>query len=415
MSILERNPRPPHLQQDRLTGEHRQVINRHSTLQKFRCAPFASLSSTLGCASVAAGYSSPMASLVLTDSSQLTYDSQHLAVSQHQRSHGATVALETVTTVSSIRICLRTTFFSKGCLSHPCDAGVPDVQVILARGQSQGQLSLLWPPAGRPARQLPRLGFPSLARFTCLSVCLSAILLKQSSDSKLISKLRSFRVLKSTLLGKFVLETLLLPFLSLVSPDSVDRGSRKQGPATLSLTAFFRWNASHVFKRKWLHESASHPRGRIVERALLGADRVFNHLPPEINVRELPNGISFTAVSRVSREESRPSAVATASSSSPPAPSTTNTSRRLLEEVLQRPAPYPMIVLPPGGGYWLDGQDHDCPFDPRGQPILPHNAWRSKIETDDTAKCYRRFFVGRVSFGLPCLVTPHPPFPPTRS
>nr|CAD7444328.1 unnamed protein product [Timema bartmani] len=100
---------------------------------------------------------------------------------------------------------------------------------------------------------------------------------------------------------------------------------------------------------------------------------------------------------QVSREESRPSAAAVASSSSPPAPSTTNTSRRLLEEVLQRPAPYPMIVLPPGGGYWLDGQDHDCPFDPRGQPILPHNAWRSKIETDDTAKCYRRFFVGRVS------------------
>nr|CAD7263952.1 unnamed protein product [Timema shepardi] len=36
---------------------------------------------------------SPMASLVLTDSSQLTSDSQHLAVSQHQRSHGVTVAL----------------------------------------------------------------------------------------------------------------------------------------------------------------------------------------------------------------------------------------------------------------------------------------------------------------------------------
>nr|CAD7459473.1 unnamed protein product [Timema tahoe] len=104
---------------------------------------------------------------------------------------------------------------------------------------------------------------------------------------------------------------------------------------------------------------------------------------------------------QVSREESRPSAAAVASSSSPPAPSTTNTSRRLLEEVLQRPAPYPMIVLPPGGGYWLDGQDHDCPFDPRGQPILPHNAWRSKIETDDTAKCYRRFFVGRVSCPMP--------------
>nr|CAD7406191.1 unnamed protein product [Timema cristinae] len=40
--------------------------------------------------------------------------------------------------------------------------------------------------------------------------------------------------------------------------------------------------------KDWLHESAPHRRGRIVERALLGADRV-THLPPEINVRELPN------------------------------------------------------------------------------------------------------------------------------
>jgi hypothetical protein len=56
-----------------------------------------------------------------------------------------------------------------------------------------------------------------------------------------------------------------------------------------------------------------------------------------------------------------------------------------------------MIVLPPGGGYWLDGQDHECPFDTRGNPILPHTTWHAKFETDDTAKCYRRFFVGRVS------------------
>lgn len=72
-------------------------------------------------------------------------------------------------------------------------------------------------------------------------------------------------------------------------------------------------------------------------------------------------------------------------------------SQRLLEETLQKSAPYPMIVLPPGGGYWLDGQDHECPFDTRGNPILPHTTWRAKFETDDTAKCYRRFFVGRVS------------------
>lgn len=70
-------------------------------------------------------------------------------------------------------------------------------------------------------------------------------------------------------------------------------------------------------------------------------------------------------------------------------------SQRLLEDVLQKPAPYPMIVLPSTGGYWVDGTDHTCTFDARGNPILQHSAWRGKFETDDTAKCYRRFYVGR--------------------
>ncbi|XP_055680555.1 rap1 GTPase-activating protein 1 isoform X4 [Lutzomyia longipalpis] len=70
-------------------------------------------------------------------------------------------------------------------------------------------------------------------------------------------------------------------------------------------------------------------------------------------------------------------------------------SQRLLEETLAKGAPYPMIVLPGNGGYWLDGTDHECAFDAHGNPVLAHNAWRAKFETDDTAKCYRRFFIGR--------------------
>ncbi|XP_069682782.1 rap1 GTPase-activating protein 1 isoform X1 [Periplaneta americana] len=100
---------------------------------------------------------------------------------------------------------------------------------------------------------------------------------------------------------------------------------------------------------------------------------------------------------QASREDNRSSTTApTAVSTTPPC----GGSQRLLEETLQKAAPYPMIVLPPGGGYWLDGQDHDCPFDTRGNPILPHTSWRAKFETDDTAKCYRRFFVGREHLNL---------------
>lgn len=69
-------------------------------------------------------------------------------------------------------------------------------------------------------------------------------------------------------------------------------------------------------------------------------------------------------------------------------------SQELLEETLRGSAPYPMIVLPPGGGYWVDGHEHP----PTATPLAaPAHSWRAKFETDDTAKCYRRFFLGRVS------------------
>lgn len=80
----------------------------------------------------------------------------------------------------------------------------------------------------------------------------------------------------------------------------------------------------------------------------------------------------------------------------PASPSQTTASRKLLQDTLDRQGPYPMIVTP-DRGYWVDGTDHECTYDHRGNPVLPHGAWRAKIETDDTAKCYRRFFVGRVS------------------
>lgn len=91
------------------------------------------------------------------------------------------------------------------------------------------------------------------------------------------------------------------------------------------------------------------------------------------------------------------SPICTPSQPTPPAsPQQATASKRLLQEALTRTAPYPMIVIPEKG-YWIDGTDHDCHYDHRGQPFVTHGTWRAKIETDDTAKCYRRFFVGRVS------------------
>ncbi|XP_063983873.1 rap1 GTPase-activating protein 1-like isoform X2 [Diachasmimorpha longicaudata] len=59
----------------------------------------------------------------------------------------------------------------------------------------------------------------------------------------------------------------------------------------------------------------------------------------------------------------------------------------------------PLVVTPPG--YWLDGTDHRHVFDFTGRAMLPTQpAWQPRIDQDDTAKCYRRFFVGREHVNL---------------
>ena len=56
-----------------------------------------------------------------------------------------------------------------------------------------------------------------------------------------------------------------------------------------------------------------------------------------------------------------------------------------------------MIVPPRNGGYWIDGTDHnDCSTDREGNPVLPQSTSKHKLEMDDTAKCYRRHFLGKV-------------------
>lgn len=71
-----------------------------------------------------------------------------------------------------------------------------------------------------------------------------------------------------------------------------------------------------------------------------------------------------------------------------------NGSRELLEETLKGPKPYPNIVLPTGGGFWIDGQDQN-EYEPTASGGA--GSWNNKIETDDTAKAYRRYYMGRVS------------------
>jgi hypothetical protein len=97
--------------------------------------------------------------------------------------------------------------------------------------------------------------------------------------------------------------------------------------------------------------------------------------------------------------------------------------RALMEAAIQQSAVTaltpPMVVTPPG--YWCDGTEHRHNLDSAGRALLPAQpAWQPRIDQDDTAKCYRRFFVGRVSGNSSSshrVLGPFPPSPPhpTRS
>jgi hypothetical protein len=120
----------------------------------------------------------------------------------------------------------------------------------------------------------------------------------------------------------------------------------------------------------------------------------FNQAPMAQRQHSLPDECRLSTNNNV---KISPVGCAAPQHGTPPAsPQQATQSRRLLQETLSGPAPYPMIAVPEKG-YWVDGTDHDVSFDHRGAPVLSHQTWRAKIETDDTGKCYRRFYVGRVS------------------
>ncbi|XP_039303913.1 rap1 GTPase-activating protein 1 isoform X3 [Solenopsis invicta] len=77
--------------------------------------------------------------------------------------------------------------------------------------------------------------------------------------------------------------------------------------------------------------------------------------------------------------------------------------RALMEAALQQQIATgvqpPLVVTP--SGYWIDGTDHRHTLDSAGRALLPAQpAWQPRIDQDDTAKCYRRFFVGREHVNL---------------
>nr|XP_023683305.1 rap1 GTPase-activating protein 1 isoform X9 [Paramormyrops kingsleyae] len=68
-----------------------------------------------------------------------------------------------------------------------------------------------------------------------------------------------------------------------------------------------------------------------------------------------------------------------------------------VHEVLARERPFPLILLPQFGGYWIEGTNHELggEIDPEQ---LQSPASRVKLESNTTAKIYRKHFMGKEHF-----------------
>uniref|UniRef100_A0A8B9QQ55 RAP1 GTPase activating protein n=1 Tax=Apteryx owenii TaxID=8824 RepID=A0A8B9QQ55_APTOW len=68
-----------------------------------------------------------------------------------------------------------------------------------------------------------------------------------------------------------------------------------------------------------------------------------------------------------------------------------------VHEVLGREGPFPLILLPQFGGYWIEGTNHQLGGTPVPSP-LPAPGTRAKLECNHTAKIYRKHFLGKEHF-----------------
>ncbi|XP_055016069.1 rap1 GTPase-activating protein 1 isoform X2 [Boleophthalmus pectinirostris] len=68
-----------------------------------------------------------------------------------------------------------------------------------------------------------------------------------------------------------------------------------------------------------------------------------------------------------------------------------------VHEVLGRCSPFPLILLPQFGGYWIEGTNHE-PKDPPETEQPPCPTAHVKLETNSLAKIYRKQFMGKEHF-----------------
>ncbi|XP_051517242.1 rap1 GTPase-activating protein 1-like isoform X3 [Myxocyprinus asiaticus] len=68
-----------------------------------------------------------------------------------------------------------------------------------------------------------------------------------------------------------------------------------------------------------------------------------------------------------------------------------------VHEVLSRNSPFPLILLPQFGGYWIEGTNHEVSNGTVPEQLLSPTS-RFKLECNTTAKIYRKHFLGKEHF-----------------
>ncbi|XP_072888471.1 rap1 GTPase-activating protein 1 isoform X19 [Hemitrygon akajei] len=73
-----------------------------------------------------------------------------------------------------------------------------------------------------------------------------------------------------------------------------------------------------------------------------------------------------------------------------------------VHEVLQREPPFPIILLPQFGGYWIEGTNHDVTSSPETEQVSSTPS-KHKLECNSIAKLYRKHFLGKEHFNYYCI------------
>uniref|UniRef100_A0A8C9PWB0 RAP1 GTPase activating protein n=1 Tax=Spermophilus dauricus TaxID=99837 RepID=A0A8C9PWB0_SPEDA len=73
-------------------------------------------------------------------------------------------------------------------------------------------------------------------------------------------------------------------------------------------------------------------------------------------------------------------------------------------EVLGREGPFPLILLPQFGGYWIEGTNHEITSIPETEPLQSPTT-KVKLECNPTARVYRKHFLGKEHFNYYSLDT----------